>query len=185
MGIDVYLEWDGMPERPEIKKSGDWDSPEYKKWSEWRFGKGIYLRESYHGESYATEFLFREAFEETNDGQLWGTKMTAMLTKMFGKNGAVDKLPDPALDAPKQKMERSKEVKEVKNSEGGVAYVFPSKLLKDRLVEAVKLAIERSMKLYGSSVQDANESANEYVAFVAMLEKLESQGKNPRVVVSY
>ena len=55
MGIDIYLEWDGIKE--DDKKA------------QWRTGFSVtagsvgYLREAYHGGPYATKILCREAFE--------------------------------------------------------------------------------------------------------------------------
>ena len=54
MGIDIYLEWDGMAE--EEKKS---HATGFSVTS----GDVGYLREAYHGGPYATKILCREAFE--------------------------------------------------------------------------------------------------------------------------
>jgi len=55
VGIDIYLEWDGIKEDD--------------KQAQWRTGFSVtaggvgYLREAYHGGPYATKILCREAFE--------------------------------------------------------------------------------------------------------------------------
>lgn len=53
MGIDVYLQWDGMTEQEERGQITGFSTT----------GRAGYLRESYHGGPYATHILVREAFE--------------------------------------------------------------------------------------------------------------------------
>lgn len=54
MGIDVYLQWNGMTEKEKARQITGF-SPVV--------GEVGYLRESYHGGPYATHIFFREAFE--------------------------------------------------------------------------------------------------------------------------
>lgn len=58
MGIDIYARWSGQSE-DEIKAQYTGFSIVH--------GRVGYLREAYHGEPYATEYLVREAFE-SKDG---------------------------------------------------------------------------------------------------------------------
>lgn len=62
MGIDIYLEWDGMTEDERKVRCTGFDTTA---------GNVGYLREAYHGAPYATETLVFEAFEWTeNIGRL-------------------------------------------------------------------------------------------------------------------
>jgi len=55
MGIDIYLDWDGMTEADkQARYVGGFDIT---------IGNTGYLREAYHGSPYATHYLLKEAFE--------------------------------------------------------------------------------------------------------------------------
>ncbi len=54
MGIDIYLEWDGMEEEEKNAQATGFSTTS---------GDVGYLREAYHGGPYATRILVREAFE--------------------------------------------------------------------------------------------------------------------------
>lgn len=54
MGIDIYLEWDGMEEEEKSAQVTGFSITS---------GNVGYLREAYHGGPYATRILVREAFE--------------------------------------------------------------------------------------------------------------------------
>jgi hypothetical protein len=54
MGIDIYLEWDGMEEEEKKAQATGFSIMS---------GNVGYLREAYHGGPYATRILVREAFE--------------------------------------------------------------------------------------------------------------------------
>jgi hypothetical protein len=54
MGIDIYLEWDGMEEEEKSAQATGFSITS---------GDVGYLREAYHGGPYATRILVREAFE--------------------------------------------------------------------------------------------------------------------------
>ena len=54
MGIDIYLEWDGMEEEEKSAQATGFSITS---------GNVGYLREAYHGGPYATRILVREAFE--------------------------------------------------------------------------------------------------------------------------
>lgn len=57
MGIDIYLQWDGMTEEDKQRQYTGMSTTS---------GEVGYLRESYHGGPYATKILCREAFESDN-----------------------------------------------------------------------------------------------------------------------
>lgn len=62
MGIDIYMEWDGMTEDERKARITGFDTTA---------GSVGYLREAYHGEPYATDTLVFDAFEWTeNIGRL-------------------------------------------------------------------------------------------------------------------
>lgn len=182
MGIDVYLEWDGMRQRPE---TNDWDSPEMKAYYEWKDNEpGIYLRESYHGQPYATEFLFREAWTKGDTT----SRMDAFVGSMFGtmRKAGVKQIVGPT-DAPPMAVPpttRDNRVKEVRTEEERY-HVFPSELLRERLEVAMEISRIRAKRLYKSSKKEADEAAGYVRQFVERHEQLEREGKHPRVIVSY
>ena len=58
MGIDIYLDWDGMTEADkQARYVGGYDIT---------IGNTGYLREAYHGSPYATQYLLQEAFQSGN-----------------------------------------------------------------------------------------------------------------------
>lgn len=59
MGIDVYARWKGQTADERKQMEDAWLSIEG--------GHAGYLREAYHGEPYATQYLVREAFESETD----------------------------------------------------------------------------------------------------------------------
>ena len=74
MGIDIYAEWRNKPERERRAQSEAWLST--------RDGDIGYLREAYHGEPYATRFLFAEAFDsETCDVRIPAAQLRQNLEK--------------------------------------------------------------------------------------------------------
>lgn len=72
MGIDIYLNWDGMNETDIAAQATGFDTTA---------GHTGYLRESYHGGPYATKMLVREAFEsETFRAEIPAATMRERLT---------------------------------------------------------------------------------------------------------
>jgi hypothetical protein len=62
MGIDVWAVWEGqLPEEAERQM---------KVWTNTEAGHVGYLRESYHGNIYATRHLVREAFEQPDGAEI-------------------------------------------------------------------------------------------------------------------
>ena len=64
-------------------------------------------------------------------------------------------------------------------------FIIPNKVLEERLPEVAGLIVKREVKLYGSSVEMAMEVVRSFIDFVDLHEKLELEGKNPRIVISY
>jgi hypothetical protein len=71
MGIDIYARWNGQTDAEE---EAQYAGPALTS------GHVGYLRESYHGEPYATWFLCKEAFEsETSEAQIPAAVLRARL----------------------------------------------------------------------------------------------------------
>ena len=74
MGIDIYLEWDGMAEDEKKSQATGFSITS---------GNVGYLREAYHGGPYATRILVREAFEAPNcRAQIPATTLRERLTSL-------------------------------------------------------------------------------------------------------
>ena len=74
MGIDIYAKWREQTESERTAQVSEWLSV--------GSGKVGYLREAYHGEPYATRFLFAEAFDsETAAAQIPAAQLRANLPK--------------------------------------------------------------------------------------------------------
>lgn len=83
MGIDIYLEWDGM---------NDEDKGAQRTGFSVTAGSTGYLREAYHGGPYATKILCREAFEsETYRAEIPAATLRERLTNVtepaYDQNG--------------------------------------------------------------------------------------------------
>ena len=87
MGIDIYLEWDGIKEDD--------------KQAQWRTGFSVtsgdvgYLREAYHGGPYATKILCREAFESETcrariPAEILRERLTNVTEPAYTKNSGHD-----------------------------------------------------------------------------------------------
>lgn len=75
MGIDIYLEWDGMTEDEKEAQATGFSVTS---------GNVGYLREAYHGGPYATKILCREAFEneETCRAEIPAATLRERLTRV-------------------------------------------------------------------------------------------------------
>jgi hypothetical protein len=63
MGIDIYARWHGQTEHEQ--------AAQYEVWLNVVDGGALgYLREAYHGEPYATRYLFAEAFKDVNGASI-------------------------------------------------------------------------------------------------------------------
>jgi hypothetical protein len=65
MGIDIYAHWKGQ--------SADETEVQTRQWLSIASGSMGYLREAYHGEPYATQYLCAEAFETDDGAQIGAT----------------------------------------------------------------------------------------------------------------
>lgn len=137
MGIDIYLEWEGQTEAERKKMCTGFSTTS---------GNIGYLREAYHGGPYATQILFREAFEsedgkaqipaavlrerlthvtEPARGKMAGHDMAAAIFDMFTKMGMAAALPriKSALTEPQTVEEAIHERCKNLYPEGGEKYV--------------------------------------------------------------
>ena len=74
MGIDIYAEWREQTDSERAAQVSEWLST--------RSGEVGYLREAYHGEPYATRFLFAEAFDsETCSARIPAAQLRENLQK--------------------------------------------------------------------------------------------------------
>ena len=74
MGIDIYAEWDGQSAEERERQASVWLTTEH--------GAAGYLREAYHGEPYATRFLFAKAFDaETCEARIPAAELRGNLEK--------------------------------------------------------------------------------------------------------
>ncbi len=67
------------------------------------------------------------------------------------------------------------------DEEGGVA--IPAKVLRERLEQACEILKHRSMKVYKEPAPP--EELQSVADFVALVDRLERGGKNPKIVASY
>lgn len=86
MGIDIYLEWNGMSEEDKKKQFTGYSAVA---------GDVGYLREAYHGGPYATKILCREAFEAENckaeiPADILRERLTHVTEPVFGRTGGHD-----------------------------------------------------------------------------------------------
>lgn len=180
MGIDVYLEWDGMSKAENEAQCTGFATA----------GAVGYLREAYHGGPYATRFLFREHWgSKDNDGLDEMDRMVRAISGSLAGAGmevAIGPPPplQPELAAKPPKLECDPSVRVVDDEEHGQLLYYPEAVLLARVEMAARIAAERHMKLYKASVADAEAEGREYARFVAKYIMLARAGKNPRVHVS-
>ena len=62
---------------------------------------------------------------------------------------------------------------------------IPADVLRERLPEALNLHIQRHKETYGEDVNWESPSAESFVAFVELAERLEAKGKKPTIIASY
>ena len=68
-------------------------------------------------------------------------------------------------------------------AEGEVS--IPGKVLLERLPEAISAAIKRAREVYGEEVGEDSPVVRSLKDFVALALKLEAEGRNPTIYVSY
>lgn len=173
MGIDIYLEWDGMTDDDKDQQYSACFSPDR--------GEVGYLRESYHGEPYATQLLVREAFEAEDcraeiPAAIMRERLTHVTEPVYGKTGGHDiarvfgnMLKMAAANDPNLKYEGGCE---------GSGQTRPM-----TVEEAVIL---RAKKLYNASDDEAAQMVHVFESFVALAERKEKElGKPCTVYASY
>jgi len=148
MGIDIYMEWDGMTDDEMKARYNGFDTTA---------GSVGYLREAYHGAPYATETLVPDAFEWTeNIGNLManaeanGSRLDDALVNLLSRGVPMqaetlrERLPETLLkareridtlypDTPPELADRQVaafidfvELAEAKQAEGKNIYVYAS-----------------------------------------------------------
>jgi hypothetical protein len=73
MGIDIYASWTG--------KSDEELKAQHEAKFDVTMGRTGYLREAYHGEPYATQYLFAEVFEGENGARIPAAILKARLPR--------------------------------------------------------------------------------------------------------
>ena len=63
--------------------------------------------------------------------------------------------------------------------------VIPANVLRERLPETLKLHIQRHKETYGEDINWESPSAEAFIAFVELAERLEAKGKKPTIIASY
>jgi hypothetical protein len=178
MGIDVYVRWRGQ-----THEEGKAQVTGFSIVS----GHVGYLREAYHGEPYATKVMFPECWDHdlvAKEGvRLPLTQEDIERFESYAGfsvySGAVQLLPkmrdwfgewaNPRYDS---------EADEFTVNSGAIS--IPAATLRERL----PLALNANTKRYeGSDLLP--EIQNSYVKFVELYERLEAEGKEPAVYVSY
>lgn len=176
MGIDIYLEWDGITE--EDKKQ------QYACGFSITGGKTGYLREAYHGEPYATQILVREAFEADNcRAEISAATMRERLTHVtepaYGKTGG--------HQVAQAVGELIREVVEAHADEGyafeGLVPAGSGQTSPMTVEEAVTL---RARKLYNADETEIENTVQSFRDFVTLAEQKEREtGKPCTVYASY
>jgi hypothetical protein len=181
MGIDVYAKWDGQ-----TAAERDAQITGYSIVS----GHVGYLREAYHGEPYATRVLFPECWDDVllEDQGLRGPLDKEDLKYFCEKKGVSFE------DVHKRSHSMLKELREFFGeyrqiefdppsntfTQNTGAMAIPAATLRERLDDAINATAQR----YADD-PIVGEAIKSVVAFVELYEKLEREGKHPRVYVSY
>lgn len=173
MGIDIYLEWDGMEE--EDKKE------QYSSGFSITAGGTGYLREAYHGEPYATQILVREAFEAENcraeiPAAVMRERLTNVTEPAYGKTGG-HKAAQLFTELAKAAYAGDDEIR----VEGGCT--GSGQTLPMTVEEAVTI---RARKLYNADDAEVAETLRSFREFVDLAERKEREtGKPCTVYASY
>lgn len=182
MGIDVYARWDGQTEAERQAQYTGFSIVS---------GDVGYLREAYHGEPYATRALFPECFDDNIAGvrediddedvayfEEWWSKesgsrktvasstpqyVVEKMTEFFGKSAKIE------YDAKRDEFTRD-----------SGAIPIPAATLRERLPNAINAT---SRRYAGDPI--VSKAVASVIAFVDLYERLDAEGKNPRVYVSY
>jgi len=167
MGIDIYLEWDGMEEEEKSAQATGFSITS---------GNVGYLREAYHGGPYATRILVREAFEaEDCRAQIPAEIMRERLTHVT----------EPAMTGEGHQLAQML-VGMIQDT--GAEIVSGGGIQSDNtrpmtVEEAVR---ERQRRLYGEDSEHVERVVKSFRDFVALAEEKERQtGKPCTVYASY
>lgn len=181
MGIDVYAKWDGQTDAERDAQITGFSIAH---------GHVGYLREAYHGEPYATKVLFPECWDDVlvedngvrepmNEHDLEffckdegvsfeevHKRSHAMLQKLreyFGEHYRIE------FDPPSNQF-----------TWNTGAMAIPAATLRERLPQAINATSKRyaGEEIVGQAVKSV-------IDFVELYERLDKEGKNPRVYVSY
>lgn len=173
MGIDIYLEWDGM----EAEEKQD----QYACGFSITAGSTGYLREAYHGEPYATQILVREAFEADNcraeiPAAVMRERLTHVTEPVYGKTDG-----HKAAEMFTQLVESMKTANPDMRVEGGCHGSGQTSPM--TVEEAVEIRMRR---LYNASDEEVDEALQSVRDFVALAERKEKEtGKPCTVYASY
>lgn len=167
MGIDIYLEWEGMEEEEKEAQATGFSTTS---------GHVGYLREAYHGGPYATRILVREAFEADDcRAQIPAAIMRERLTHVT----------EPAMTADGHKLaEMFLNMMQSTGTEVVEGGNIKSDTTRPMTVEeAVR---ERQTRLYGEQSDLADRVVESFQNFVALAEEKEKKtGKPCTVYASY
>lgn len=167
MGIDIYLEWDGMEEEEKQAQATGFSTIA---------GDVGYLREAYHGGPYATRILAREAFESENcRAQIPAAIMRERLTRVTepARSGEGHKLAEQLLGM---------------LGETGAEIVHGGAIQSDttRPMTVEEAVRERQKRLYSERADMTERVVKSFRDFVALAEEKEKQtGKPCTVYASY
>lgn len=166
MGIDIYLEWEGMAEDDRKNQSAAALSLEG--------GRVGYLREAYRGEPYATHIFVREAFESDSckaeiPAATLRERMTQVTEPVYGKTGGHDLA--VALGEMLQEITKNKSATHISGTCRGGGQTSPM-----TVEEAIT---KRAIKLYGANCAEVEAVKRSFWAFVELAEKMELQTGKP------
>ena len=204
MGIDIYLSWDGQTEEDKQKM-----------FSARRTGQFGYLRESYHGGPYATQVVFRDAFDaedataaipaalmkermqsvtepanqqECNKGHLISMVMSRVFASQEGEVGKHNLSEEEAEEA--EKSGTAAEI--IKRKLAGIDMEAVVGELQKKVgnvtapMTGEEAITERLTNSYGASKSEIDEEIANFYAFIALAEKKELEhGKPCTVYASY
>jgi hypothetical protein len=175
MGIDIFLEWDGMNEADK--------EAQQEHMLTLTGGHTGYLREAYHGEPYATHILVRESFEAESGrakipAAVMRERMTRVTEPVYGKTGG-----HRTAQAVGQIIRDM--VEESGDPELHIATVVPQGS-GQTLPMTVEEAIEsRARKLYNASDEEVAEVTQSFWDFVQLAEEKEKELGKPCTVFAW
>lgn len=175
MGIDVFLEWDGMNDEDQKQQAEHGLTL--------TGGHAGYLREAYHGDPYATQILVREAFEADDcraqiPAAVMRERMTRVTEPAYGKTGG-----HRAAQVVGQAIRDL--VEESGDPEMQVSTVIPQgsgQTLPMTVEEAIEL---RARTIYNASDEEIAEVTESFWNFVRLAEQKERETGKPCTVFAW